>query len=110
MEEKEIVKTTVDLPHKLHSKICAEAEKEKRSRHSQMLVALEKFFETTPLAKQPNLSMKVRAKICYLSTLGWQGRAIAQKLSVSEGTVSNCIHNDKEKVIIYLTRKVKSKK
>ena len=41
-----VVRTTIDLPRELHAKLCAEAGKEKRSRHSQMLIALEKFFET----------------------------------------------------------------
>lgn len=45
-KEKEIVRTTIDLPTNLHEKLCAEADKQKRSRHSQMLIALEKFFET----------------------------------------------------------------
>ena len=46
METKEIVRTTIDLPVELNRKLIAEAEKAKRSRHSQMLIALEKFFET----------------------------------------------------------------
>ncbi len=45
-KEKEFVRTTIDIPVKLHGKLCAEADKERRSRHSQMLIALEKFFET----------------------------------------------------------------
>jgi len=45
-EKKEIVRTTIDLPESLNAKLCAEAEKTKRSRHSQMLIALEKFFES----------------------------------------------------------------
>ncbi len=45
-EKKEIVRTTIDLPLLLNQKLLAEAEKFRRSRHSQMLVALEKFFET----------------------------------------------------------------
>lgn len=45
-QKAEIIRTTIDLPVNLHEKLCAEAEKEKRSRHSQMLIALEKFFET----------------------------------------------------------------
>jgi len=44
--KQKIIRTTIDLPMNLHEKLCAEADKEKRSRHSQMLVALEKFFET----------------------------------------------------------------
>lgn len=45
-EVKQTVRTTIDLPSELNAKLCAEAEKTKRSRHSQMLIALEKFFET----------------------------------------------------------------
>ncbi|MDQ3750439.1 MAG: hypothetical protein M3367_15700 [Acidobacteriota bacterium] len=45
-ETKEIVRTTIDLPVALNEKLMHEAEKTKRSRHSQMLIALEKFFET----------------------------------------------------------------
>lgn len=45
-EAKDFVRTTIDLPVHLHKKLTAEADKEKRSRHSQMLIALEKFFET----------------------------------------------------------------
>lgn len=45
-ETKEIVRTTIDLPLALNEKLMREAEKTKRSRHSQMLIALEKFFET----------------------------------------------------------------
>lgn len=45
-KEKETFRTTIDLPADLNAKLCAEAEKTKRSRHSQMLIALEKFFET----------------------------------------------------------------
>jgi predicted transcriptional regulator len=44
-ETKEIVRTTIDLPAALNAKLMQEAEKTKRSRHSQMLIALEKFFE-----------------------------------------------------------------
>ncbi len=55
-ETKEIVRTTIDLPVSLNEKLCAEAEKSKRSRHSQMIVALEKFFET------PNGNGKKEAK------------------------------------------------
>ncbi len=43
---KEIVRTTIDLPLPLNKKLMVEAEKFRRSRHSQMLIALEKFFET----------------------------------------------------------------
>jgi hypothetical protein len=46
MKTKEFVRTTIDLPFSLNKKLSAEAEKEKRSRHSQMLFVLEKFFET----------------------------------------------------------------
>jgi len=46
-ETKEIVRTTIDLPLALNEKLMREAEKTKRSRHSQMLIALEKFFETS---------------------------------------------------------------
>ena len=46
VKENKIVRTTIDLPANLHEKILAEADKEKRSRHSQMVYALEKFFET----------------------------------------------------------------
>lgn len=45
-ETKEFVRTTIDLPVSLNEKLIAEAEKFRRSRHSQMLIALEKFFET----------------------------------------------------------------
>ena len=45
-KENKIVRTTIDLPQNLHEKILAEADKEKRSRHSQMVYALEKYFET----------------------------------------------------------------
>lgn len=45
-ETKEIVRTTIDLPVALNEKLLREAGKAKRSRHSQMLIALEKFFET----------------------------------------------------------------
>ncbi len=45
-ETKEIVRTTIDLPAQLNEKLLRECEKTKRSRHSQMLIALEKFFET----------------------------------------------------------------
>ena len=45
-ETKEIVRTTIDLPVSLNEKLIAEAEKFRRSRHSQMLIAMEKFFET----------------------------------------------------------------
>lgn len=45
-KQKEIVRTTIDLPAALNEKLLAEAEKAKRSRHSQMLIALERFFET----------------------------------------------------------------
>ena len=45
-EKKEIVRTTIDLPLSLNEKLLVEAEKFRRSRHSQMLIALEKFFET----------------------------------------------------------------
>lgn len=44
-ETKKAVRTTIDLPLELHEKLAAEAEKEKRSRHAQMLVALERFFD-----------------------------------------------------------------
>ena len=46
VKENKIVRTTIDLPANLHEKILAEADKEKRSRHSQMVYALEKYFET----------------------------------------------------------------
>lgn len=45
-KQKEIVRTTIDLPVSLNRKLIAEAEKFRRSRHSQMLIAIEKFFET----------------------------------------------------------------
>ena len=45
-KEKEIVRTTIDLPVSLNEKLISEAEKFRRSRHSQMLIAIEKFFET----------------------------------------------------------------
>ncbi len=44
-KEKEFVRTTVDLPNDLNAKLCAEAEKEKRSRHAQIIYALGKYFE-----------------------------------------------------------------
>ncbi len=40
------IRTTIDLPQELHAKLCAEAEKERRSRHQVMIIAIEKFFET----------------------------------------------------------------
>jgi predicted transcriptional regulator len=46
METREYVRTTIELPAELNAKLCAEAAKTKRSRHAQMLFALEKFFET----------------------------------------------------------------
>lgn len=46
--EKTIVRTTIELPVALNAKLIAEAEKFRRSRHSQMLIALEKFFENAP--------------------------------------------------------------
>lgn len=55
-ETKEIVRTTIDLPVWLNEKLVVEADKEKRSRHSQMLIAIEKFFET------PNENGKKEAK------------------------------------------------
>lgn len=45
-ETKEIYRTTIDLPIGLREKILAAAEKERRSQNSQMLIALEKYFET----------------------------------------------------------------
>lgn len=47
-EKKEVFRTTIDLPAALNTKLLREANKEKRSRHQQMLIALEKFFEITP--------------------------------------------------------------
>lgn len=46
MTEKTFVRTSIDLPASLNRKLLAEAEKNKRSRHAQMLFAIEKFFET----------------------------------------------------------------
>ena len=51
-ETKEIVRTTIDLPVSLNEKLIDAAEKAKRSRHSQMLIALEKFFETSGSGKK----------------------------------------------------------
>jgi hypothetical protein len=51
-QAKEIVRTTIDLPVRLNEKLLAEAEKAKRSRHAQMLIALEKFFETAANGKK----------------------------------------------------------
>jgi predicted transcriptional regulator len=45
--EKESVRTTIELPRALNEKLVREAEKFRRSRHAQMLIALEKFFETS---------------------------------------------------------------
>ena len=45
-KEKEFVRTTIDLPIALNEKLTDAARKNMRSRHSEMLVALEKFFET----------------------------------------------------------------
>lgn len=45
-EAKQFVRTTIDLPARLNEKLMREAEKNKRSRHAQMIVALEQFFET----------------------------------------------------------------
>lgn len=44
-KKKEIVRTTIDLPAGLNRKLLDAAEKAKRSRHAQMIYALEKFFE-----------------------------------------------------------------
>lgn len=41
----EIVRTTIDLPAELNAKLVREAGRKKRSRHAQMLIALEKFFD-----------------------------------------------------------------
>ena len=64
-QTKDFVRTTIDLPPILNKKIIAEAEKEMRSRHSQMIYALERYFETTT-AKQterkPHLIMPKAAK------------------------------------------------
>jgi predicted transcriptional regulator len=46
VKEKEIVRTTIELPAALNEKLLIEAERAKRSRHAQMLIALEKFFES----------------------------------------------------------------
>lgn len=45
-ETKQIVRTTIELPAQLNEKLIAEARRAKRSRHAQMIFALEKFFET----------------------------------------------------------------
>jgi predicted transcriptional regulator len=60
VETKETVRTTIDLPVDLHEKLCAEAGREKRSRHSQMVYALEKFFENE--AASAAADKKERAK------------------------------------------------
>lgn len=44
-KEKDFVRTTIDLPIELNEKLYAEAETEHRSRHTQMLYVLEKYFE-----------------------------------------------------------------
>lgn len=45
-ERKTSVRTTIELPAALNARLVAEAVRAKRSRHAQMLIALEKFFET----------------------------------------------------------------
>lgn len=44
--EKEIYRTTIDLPVALNEKLLRECEKTKRSRHAEMIYLLEKFFDT----------------------------------------------------------------
>lgn len=44
-ETTENIALSVRLPGGLYEQILREAEKEKRSRHSQIIYALEKFFE-----------------------------------------------------------------
>lgn len=51
-QTKDFVRTTIDLPPVLNKKIIAEAEKEMRSRHSQMIYALEKYFEVATAKKE----------------------------------------------------------
>lgn len=63
VKEKEIVRTTIDLPAALNEKLIAAALNAKRSRHAQMLVALEKFFEAMPLrSKNGGSGAKEKAK------------------------------------------------
>jgi len=45
-EAKEFVRTTIDLPIALNEKLTLAAKLNLRSRHSEMLIALEKVFES----------------------------------------------------------------
>ncbi len=51
IEKKNCVKTTIVLPAALNEKLLREAVKEKRSRHSQIIYALEKAFERADTEK-----------------------------------------------------------
>lgn len=44
--ERQTTNVLLTLPVALNAKLMSEAEKSKRSRHSQILIALEKYFET----------------------------------------------------------------
>ena len=45
-EKAPIVRTTINLPAELNQKLLDAMEKSRRSRHAEMVYALEKFFET----------------------------------------------------------------
>ena len=46
--ERNVVSLTLHLPSELSEKLIAAAKPEKRSRHAQIIYALEKFFEAAP--------------------------------------------------------------
>lgn len=60
-ETREFVRTTIELPAALNEKLSAAAKRAKRSRHAQMLIALERFFETPAAATTAAASPKKEA-------------------------------------------------